>query len=116
MSGDICLQTCRKPVRAAGIVSAVILEGRSKAEVARDYGVARSWVHVLVARYLEGGWAALEPRPRTPKSNPRRISAALKAEIVQSRHTLTRQGHDAGAHTSTAHLERRRGSGLERQP
>lgn len=96
--------------KARVIVSAVILEGRSKAEVARDYGVARSWVHVLVDRYLEGGWPAIEPRPRTPKSNPRRISPALEAEIVQLRRSLTRHGHDAGAHTIAAHLERRHGT------
>ena len=96
--------------KARVIVSAVILEGRSKAEVARDYGVARSWVHVLVDRYLEGGWPAVEPRSRKPQSNPRRISAALEAEIVQLRRTLTADGHDAGAHTIAAHLERRHGT------
>jgi transposase len=35
--------------KARVIVTAVILEGRSKADVARDYGVARSWVYTLVA-------------------------------------------------------------------
>ena len=40
------------------VITAVVLEGRSKSEVARDYGVSRRWVEVLVARYLAEGGAA----------------------------------------------------------
>ena len=32
------------------VVTAVRLEGRTKAEVARDYGLSRQWVHELVRR------------------------------------------------------------------
>ena len=71
--------------KAGVIVSAVILEGRSKTEVAREYGVARSWVYTLADRYLAGGWDAIEPRSKRPASNPRQISAELETEIVQSR-------------------------------
>ena len=34
------------------VVAAVVVEGRSKAEVARAYGVSRRWVITLVQRYL----------------------------------------------------------------
>jgi transposase len=30
------------------VVTAVVVEGRSKSEVARDYGVSRRWVITLV--------------------------------------------------------------------
>ncbi|WP_349903272.1 IS481 family transposase [Parafrigoribacterium humi] len=96
--------------KARVIVSAVILEGRSKTEVARDYGVARSWVYTLVTRYLTGGWDAVEPRSTRPHSNPRNIDPALEAEILQLRRELSAQGHDVGPHTIAAHLERRHGS------
>ncbi|MGZ8565798.1 MAG: helix-turn-helix domain-containing protein, partial [Actinomycetota bacterium] len=44
------------------VVTAVRLEGRSKAEVARDYGLSRQWVHELVARFDAEGEAGLVPR------------------------------------------------------
>ena len=37
------------------VVTAVLVEGRSKSEVARDYGVSRRWVITLVQRYLAEG-------------------------------------------------------------
>ena len=33
------------------VITAVVLEGRPKSEVARGYGVSRRWVQILVARY-----------------------------------------------------------------
>ena len=33
------------------IITAVTVEGRTKSEVARDYGVSRYWVQQLVSRY-----------------------------------------------------------------
>ena len=44
------------------VITAVIVEGRSKSEVARDYGVSRVWVQRLVHRYRREGPAAFEPR------------------------------------------------------
>ena len=92
------------------IVSSVVLEGRTKAEVARDYGVSRRWVHTLVDRYLTGGWEALEPHSRRPKTNPRQLTAQLETQILTLRRSLSAEGHDAGAHTIAAHLERDHGS------
>ena len=52
--------------KAQLIITAVVLEGRSKSEVARDYDVSRQWVHQLVTRYHGEGTAAFEPRSRRP--------------------------------------------------
>jgi transposase len=54
------------------VITAVTVEKRPVSEVARAYGVARSWVYALLARYQDEGEAAFEPRPRRPKtSRPR---------------------------------------------
>jgi len=86
-----------------------VLEGRSKAEVARDYGVTYRWVHTLVTRYLVGGWEAIEPQSRRPKTSPSRTPPDREAEIIQLRRSLQAAGHDAGPHTIAAHLERTHG-------
>ena len=52
------------------VVTAVVVEGRSKSEVARDYGVSRRWVITLVQRYEAEGDAGLEPRSRRPLRSP----------------------------------------------
>jgi hypothetical protein len=43
------------------VITAVVVEHRSKSEVARDYGVSRRWVQTLVARYQAEGESAFEP-------------------------------------------------------
>jgi transposase len=48
------------------VVTAVVGEGRSKSEVACDYGVSRRWVQILVQRFVADGEAELEPRSRRP--------------------------------------------------
>lgn len=92
------------------VVTAVIVEGRSKSAVARDYKVSRRWVHELVARYEAEGEAGLEPRSRRPHRSPNQLSVDLEDEIVELRKTLVEEGLDAGAHTIAVHLERRHGS------
>jgi transposase InsO family protein len=89
------------------VVTAVALEGRSKAEVARSYGVSRQWVHELVRRYAAEGETGLVPRSRRPLTNARRVPAATEDAIVALRKELDEQGLDAGAHTIAYHLERR---------
>lgn len=79
------------------VIMAVVLEGRSKTEVARDYGVSRRWVQKLVARYGQEGEAAFEAHSRRPHRNPRRTPAATEDAIVACRKRLTEQGWDAGA-------------------
>jgi transposase InsO family protein len=91
------------------VVTAVTLEGRTKSEVARDYGLSRRWVHELVRRFEAEGEQGLDPRPRRPRASPKRISEDLEQEIVELRKHLSDQGLDAGAHTIAAHLQRRHG-------
>lgn len=91
------------------VVSAVRIEGRTKAEVARDYGVSRRWVHQLVKRFDAEGEAGLEPRSRRPRASPGRTPETFEDEIVELRKTLAENGFDAGAHTIAVHLVRRHG-------
>ena len=43
--------------KARLVITAVVLEGRSPSEVAREFSVARSWVYELVARYRAIVWS-----------------------------------------------------------
>ena len=79
-------------------------------EVARDYGVSRRWVITLVQRYLADGDAGLQPRSRRPLRSPTRTADELEDEIVAIRKDLDRHGHEAGAATIAAHLQRRHGA------
>lgn len=56
------------------VVAAVRTEGRTKSEVAREYGVSRQWVHTLLKRYDAEGEAGLEPRLGAMRA-PRRQSS-----------------------------------------
>src|SRR3977135_521809 len=87
------------------VITAVVLEGRNKSEVARDYGVSRRWVQKLVGPYGREGEAAFEPHSRRPRSNPRRVSAELEEAVVTWRKTLTETGLDARADTLAFHLD-----------
>ncbi|TFV77537.1 transposase [Blastococcus sp. CT_GayMR19] len=92
------------------VVPAVLVEGRRKSEVARDYGVSRRWVITLVQRFLAEGDTGLQPRSRRPSRSPTRTADELEDEIVAIRKDLDRQGHEAGAATIAAHLTRRHGT------
>jgi transposase InsO family protein len=92
------------------VVTAVVVQGRSKSEVARDYNLSRRWVITLVQRYEAEGEAALLARSRRPLHSPNRTPPAVEEEIVRIRKELTRAGHEAGAVTIAAHLERRHGT------
>ena len=91
--------------KARLVITAVTVEKRSVSEVARTYGVARSWVYALLARYRAEGEAAFEPRSRRPKTSPTAIRDATVGLIVGLRKELARQGLDAGPHTIAWHLE-----------
>ena len=41
--------------KARLVITAVVTEGRSQADVARTYGVSKGWVSKLVARYRAEG-------------------------------------------------------------
>jgi len=86
------------------VVEAVVLEGRSRREVARSTGLSKAWVDKLVARYTQGGWEALAPRSRRPKSCPHAAPPEIQAAILELRHQLGDAGHDNGPHTIAHHL------------
>ena len=73
-------------------------------EVAQRYEVSRRWVHILLARYRQGGLHALEPKSKAPLTNSRGISDLVRDEIVRLRIELGQQGLDNGAETIAWHL------------
>ena len=89
------------------VVMAVVVEGRTHADVAAQYGLSRSWVTRLVARWRAEGDAALEPRSRRPRTSPTRIPDAVRDLIVALRVELVGEGLDAGPETIAWHLARR---------
>ncbi len=91
------------------VVTAVVVEGRTHAEVAADYGLSRSWVTKLVARWRVEGEAAFEPRSRRPRRSPAAIGDEVVELIVNLRAELDREGLDAGPHTICWHLQHRHG-------
>ena len=90
--------------KARLIITAVVLEGRSQAQVARDYRVSQAWVSRLVARYRAEGDRAFEPRSRRPRTRPDATPAATVELVLALRRQLTRDGLDAGADTIAWHL------------
>jgi transposase InsO family protein len=91
--------------KARLVITAVVIEGRSQGEVAREYGVSQGWVSRLVARYRAEGEAAFEPRSRRPKTSPSAISEDTLELILRLRKELAGQGLDAGPHTIAWHLQ-----------
>ena len=84
---------------ATYLVRAVLVEGQSVREVARDHGVSKTWLYELFARYQAEGEAGLEPRSRRPHRSPSKIAGRFEDEIVRIRKELTESGFDAGAET-----------------
>ena len=88
------------------VVDAVVVEGRSIREVARAYGVSKSWVYELTRRYREGGALALEPLSKAHKSDPRQMASDVEEEVIRLRKQLVDLGADAGAETIHWHLSK----------
>ena len=99
--------------KARYLVEAHLVEGRSVTELAAAHGVHRSWIYKLLARYREGGYEALEPRSRAPRSSPSRTPGEVVRSIVSLREQLLFEGHDGGAETIAHHLARQ---GIEGVP
>ncbi|WP_328998147.1 IS481 family transposase [Kribbella sp. NBC_00709] len=93
--------------KARLVVTAIEIEGRSVAEVVAAYGVARSWVYELLARYRAEGEAAFEPRSRRPKTSPTAIPQSTIDLIITVRKQLIESGLDAGPDTIAWHLRHR---------
>jgi len=92
--------------KARLVITAVVAERRKPSEVAAVYGVARSWIYELLARYRAEGEAAFGPRPKRPKTSPRAIPDTTVALIIGLRKDLAGQGLDAGPDTIAWHLAR----------
>jgi transposase InsO family protein len=86
------------------LITAVVIENRPVREVAATYGVSRSWVYRLLARYRTEGDAVFEPRTRRPASNPNAIPTEAVDLILELREKLTATGLDAGPDTIRWHL------------
>src|ERR1700693_273635 len=86
------------------VVDAVLLEGRSPTEIAQAHAISRYWLSQLIARFREGGYAALEPRSRRPRCCAHAAAPEIQAAIVRLRSELADAGHDCGPHTIAHHL------------
>jgi transposase InsO family protein len=91
--------------KARLVITAVVLEGRSQAAVAREYSVSKGWVSKLVARYRAEGEAAFQQRSRRPKTSPNATPPAVVDLIISLRRQLSTAGLDAGPDTIAWHLK-----------
>jgi len=86
------------------VLTALFVDRQSPVEVARRYGVHRSWVYKLKARYETDGDAASEPRSRRPLTSPTATDPAVVELIIGLRRRLAAAGLDAGPDTIGWHL------------
>jgi transposase len=93
--------------KARLVITALFVDKQTPAEVAARYGVHRSWVYRLKARYETEGESAAEPRSRRPKRSPTATANAVVTAITDLRDQLTRAGLDAGPDTIRWHLAQR---------
>ncbi len=93
--------------KARYLVEAHLVEGRSVSELAAAHGVHRSWIYKLLARYREGGYEALEPRSRAPRSSPNATPEELVREVVS--HHLARQSGQVPSVSTIWRILRREG-------
>lgn len=91
--------------KARLVITAVVVEKRAVSEVAAAYGVSRSWIYELVARYHAEGDTAFEPRSRRPRRRPDATPTATVGLVIELRRQLRTAGLDAGADTIAWHLE-----------
>jgi len=95
------------------LVEAHVLGGVPVSELAASHGLHRSWIYKLLARYRQGGYEALEPRSRRPRSCKHATPDEVVGRVLGLRAQLQREGHDCGAHTIAHHLaQEMRGDGL----
>jgi len=87
------------------VIVEAVLAGKSQGEVARLYGVSQPRVSQLVAAWRAGGWDALEPRSRRPRSNPNATPAEVADRVLALRAELSADGLDAGPHSIAGILE-----------
>jgi transposase InsO family protein len=91
------------------LITCVVVENRTVRDVANTYGVSRSWLYELLARYRRDGEAVFEPRSRRPKTSPTALAREVVDLIVELREKLSTAGLDAGPDTIGWHLEHHHG-------
>jgi transposase len=96
------------------LITAVVVEKRPVPEVAATYGVSKSWLYELLARYRREGDAVFEPRSRRPQTSPSATPVEVVDLIVELREKLTTTGLDAGPDTIRWHLEHQHGVTVSR--
>ena len=87
------------------VIVEAVLAGKSQREVARLYGISQPRVSQLVAAWRAGGWDALEPKSRRPRTNPNATPPQIVDRVLALRGELIADGCDAGAHTIAAILD-----------
>ena len=100
--------------KARLVITALFVDRQTPAEVAARYGVHRTLVYKLKARYEAEGETALEPRSRRPKTSPTAIAPEVVELIVRLRKELSEAGLDAGPETIAWHLEHHHGHRVAR--
>ena len=66
-------------------VLAVISEGRTVTEVARDWGVSRQTLHAWLARYEEAGLEGLSNRSFRPRHCPHQMPVEIEIRVLEMR-------------------------------
>jgi transposase InsO family protein len=95
------------------LIEAHVLEGRPVSELATAHGVHRSWIYKLIARYQAGGYEALQPRSKRPRSCKHGTPKEVVDQVVKLRERLQQEGHDAGAATIAYHLAQETADGAQ---
>lgn len=85
--------------KAQLVIAALFVEKQTPAQVAVRYGVHRSWVYKLKARYQAEGDTALAPRSRRPHTSPNATPPETVELVLRLRQELLQAGHDAGPDT-----------------
>jgi transposase len=89
------------------VVDAVLIEKRRPTEIAKAHGISRSWLYEPIARVRSGGYEALAPHSRRPRSSPRAAGEEVIATVLRLRQELLAAGHDAGPQTISHHVAAR---------
>jgi hypothetical protein len=93
------------------VVDAVLLEGRSAREVAAAHGISKSWIYVLIERFRAGGYEALEPRCRHPRSCSTDYPPRYSATTAPCSQALPATARSPCKQSSSASVSRRRTHG-----
>jgi len=87
------------------VVLKIVAKQLTVTQAAAEYGISRTHLYRLLARFQTDPLDDLEPRPRRPKSNPAATSEEVRSRIISLRQHLAGNGDDAGPVTIAWHLE-----------